>query len=207
MVVVVKYLFFIFSVFVVMPAWAMDCLGFKHIPRILINTPDWEKTVVQPRAEMDLWHGNVVATLTDSYDIIADVNPVDDGFCVGLKTVDAIVGYSDFVVQIDIRHTPDTCPYNTILAHEDLHVKTYLSVIDDFKGELQSALYNAADSIMPIFVRTRDDVDAAIDMMNVEFQMHPELILVKQKIKAAEEIRNKQIDQQETGAGLRMCFD
>ncbi len=202
-----KYLFFFFCLFDVMPAWAMDCLRFKQIPRVLINTPDWSKTVVQPRAEMDLWHGNVVATLADNYDIIADVNPVDGGFCVGLKTVDAVVGYSDFVVQIDIRHTPNTCPYNAILAHEDMHIKTYLAVIDDFKAELQNAVYGAADSVMPIFVRTREDVNAAIDMMNDELQAHPELILVKQKIKAAEEIRNKQIDQNETGVGLRMCFD
>ena len=199
--------FVVFAVFLSLPCMAMDCLQFKQIPRILINTPDWDKTVVQPRAEMDLWHGNVVATLTDSYDIIADVNPVDGGFCVGLKTVDAIVGYSDFVVQIDIRHTPDTCAYDAILAHEDLHVKTYLSVIDEFKGDLQRALYSAADSVMPIFVRTRDDVDAAVDMMNVEFQAHPDLILIKQKIKAAEEIRNKQIDQNETKVGLRRCFE
>ena len=41
---------------------------------------------------------------------------------------------------------------------------------------------------------------------NMEFQKHPEIILLKQKIKAAQEIRNKQIDQNESGAELDKCF-
>ena len=32
------------------------------------------------------------------------------------------------------------------------------------------------------------------------------MILIKQKIKAAEEIKNKQIDQNETGHDLRNCL-
>lgn len=189
-----------------LPVMADDCLEYKKIPRILLNTPDWGKTVVQPRTPMDLWHGNVIATLTDNYDIVVDINPVDGGFCVALKMVDAIVGYNDFLVQIDIRHIPETCTYNAILKHEDKHIKTYLSVIDDFKPELQQSIFSAADSIMPIFIKTKDDVDKAVDMINAEFQAHPDMILVKQKIKAAEEIKNKQVDNNETGNDLSNCL-
>lgn len=189
-----------------LPVMADDCLEYKKIPRILLNTPDWGKTVVQPRTPMDLWHGNVIATLTDNYDIVVDINPVDGGFCVALKMVDAIVGYNDFLVQIDIRHIPETCTYNAILKHEDKHIKTYLSVIDDFKPELQQSIFSAADSIMPIFIKTKDDVDKAVDMINAEFQAHPDMILVKQKIKAAEEIKNKQVDNNETGNDLTNCL-
>lgn len=189
-----------------LPVVADDCLEYKKIPRVLLNTPDWGKTVVQPRTPMDLWHGNVIATLTDNYDIVVDINPVDGGFCVALKMVDAIVGYNDFLVQIDIRHIPETCTYNAILKHEDKHIKTYLSVIDDFKPELQQSIFSAADSIMPIFIKTKDDVDKAVDMINAEFQAHPDMILVKQKIKAAEEIKNKQVDNNETGNDLSNCL-
>ena len=101
------------------PCMAADCLQFKKIPGVYINTPDWTKTVVQPRTPMDLWHGNVVATFVDNYQINADVNTVDDGFCVGLKSVNAVVGYNDFVVNIDIRNAPETCEYNAVMAHED----------------------------------------------------------------------------------------
>ena len=59
---------------------------------------------------------------------------------------------------------------------------------------------------MPIFVKNKDDVDMAVDMMNAEFQNHPDLILIKQKIKAAEEIKNKHVDRNEKGADLANCF-
>lgn len=187
-------------------AGANDCMQYKKNPGVFINTPDWKKIVVQPKEPMNLWHGNVVATFVDNYDFVADVNPVDDGFCVGLKTVEALVGYSEFIVQIDMRHVPKSCSYNAVLKHEDKHIKSYLSVIDDFKPDLQQSMFVAADSIMPVFVKSKDDVDAVIDLFNMEFQKHPEIILLKQKIKAAQEIRNKQIDQNESGAELDKCF-
>lgn len=201
-----KCLGWIFAILVSGQAVANDCLKFKKNPAVFVNLPDWEKVVVQPKTPMDFWHGNVVATLVDNYDFVADVNPVDDGFCVGLKTVEALVGYSEFIVQIDMRHVPKSCSYNAVLKHEDKHIKSYLSVIDDFKPDLQQSMFVAADSVMPVFVKSKDDVDAVIDLFNMEFQKHPEIILLKQKIKAAQEIRNKQIDQSESGAELDKCF-
>lgn len=187
------------------PVWAVDCLQFKKIPGVFLNTPDWTKSVVQPRTPMNLLHGNVVATLVDNYQINADVNPVDGGFCVGLKSVSAAVGYNDFVVNIDIRHVPGSCEYDAVLAHEDKHIKAYLSVMDDFRADVQKSVYSAAQSIMPRFVKSRDDVGAVVEMMNNELQTHPDLVLVKQKIGAAQEIRNKQIDKVESGADLKSC--
>ncbi|MBO5946900.1 MAG: hypothetical protein J6Q44_02030 [Alphaproteobacteria bacterium] len=185
--------------------FAADCVAYKKIPAVYINTPDWSKTIVQPRKEMDLLHGNVVATMVDNYQINADVVPVDGGFCVGLKSVNAIVGYNDFVVNIDMRHIPESCEYNAVLAHEDKHIKTYLSVIDDFKGELQKSIYSAAQSVMPRFVKNRHLVDGVIEKMNDELQSHPDVVLVKQKIFADVEIRNKQIDRAESGDELKKC--
>ena len=184
-----------------------DCLPYKLTPRVTLDVPVWSKQVVQPLRHMDLLHGNVIATMVDNYDIAADITNIEDGYCVALKSVDAVVGYSDFLVQIDIRHRPDTCSYNAILSHEDQHIRAYLSVMDDFKKELIDSVYLAADSIPPIFVQNAADIDAAITELNAELQAHPDLILVKQKIKAAEEIRNKRVDQHDTGKTLRKCFE
>ena len=106
-----------------------------------------------------------------------------------------------------MRHVPNSCAYNAVLAHEQKHINTYLSVIDDFKADLQQSIFSAADSVMPVFVKEKDDFDRAVDMLNDELQSHPDLILVKQKIKAAEEIRNKDIDKQEDGRQLSVCFE
>lgn len=200
-------LFILFlSVFFVNQLWADDCLVYKKLPRVFIDEPDYTTRVVQPSKNMDLWHGNVIATLVDNYDIVTDVKPVDDGYCVILKTVNSVFGYNDFLVNIDIRHTPNTCAYNVILEHEKQHINAYLSVINDLKKELQDSIFNASDSIMPIFVKTKSDVSLAVDKMNQELQLHPELILIKQKIKAAQEIRNKKIDQNNNSDELEKCF-
>jgi len=199
----------IFILFILLPGIARaadDCLAYKLNPSVFIQTPTWTKEVVQPLKHMDLFHGNVIATMTDNYDIVADITSIEDGFCVAIKSVNAVVGYSNFLVQIDIRHTPDTCSYNAVLDHEDQHIRAYLSVIDDNVAELQRSVYSAADSIMPIFVRSQGEIDTAVDELNNQLQSHPDVILIKQKIKAAEEIRNKHVDQNDTGAALKKCF-
>ena len=203
----IKHIISFFFIFISMPVMADDCLPYKLTPRVDLDVPNWSKEVVQPLKEMDLLHGNVIATMVDNYDIIADITNIEDGFCVSLKYIYANIGYSDFLVQIDIRHEPETCSYNAILAHEDEHIRAYLSIIDDYKKELQDSIYSAADSIMPIFVRNQYDIDAAINELHAELQAHPDLILIKQKIKAAEEIRNKRVDQIDTGQSLKKCFE
>jgi len=185
---------------------ADDCLAYKIRPRITVSAPSWTKQVVQPLREMDLLHGDVIATLVDNYDITGDVTGIEDGFCVSLKSVAATVGYSDFLVQIDIRHAPGTCTYNAVLDHEDEHIRAYLGVIDDLQTELHDAIYAAADAVMPIFVRDEADVDSALDMLNQRLQSHPDVILVKQKIRAAEEIRNKRVDENDDGDRIKRCM-
>ena len=41
--------------------------------------------------------------------------------------------------------------------------------------------------------------------MHNELQNHPEVVLVKQKIHAAQEIRNKQIDSDENNKDIKKC--
>jgi len=205
---VLRKVYWLLTILFISPAFAYDdCLPYKFTPKVVLDVPVWTKEVVQPLRFMDLLHGNVSATMVDNYDIVADITNIEDGYCVALKSVYATVGYSNFLVQIDIRNKPETCSYNAVLAHEDQHIRAYLSVIDDYKKELQDSIYNAADSITPIFVRNKEDIDAAITELNAELQAHPDLILVKQKIKAAEEIRNKRIDQQDTGETFKKCFE
>lgn len=201
----IKFVRFLFLI-ICLPAIANDCVSYKMTPKITILTPSWTKEVVQPLEPMDLWHGNVIATMVDNYDITADITSIEDGFCVGIKQVDAEIGYSSFLVQVDIRHKPNTCSYDAVLLHEDQHIREYLSVIDDFKVGLHNALYNAADSVMPIFVSNPDEIEYAVEELNNKIQSHPEMVIIKQKIKADEEIRNKNIDKNDNGAALKRCF-
>ena len=137
----------------------------------------------------------------------SDITSIEDGFCVALKNVDATIGYSDFLVQIDISHRPNSCSYNAILQHEDEHIRAYLSVIEDNQDLFTKAIKNASDSIVPIFVKNEKDVELAIDKLNAELQNHPDIVLLKQQIRADEEIKNKYVDINDTGETLKKCFD
>lgn len=198
-------LFYVFFPYVVYAG--NDCLNYKLTPKITIQLPIWEKNVVQPLKEMDLLHGDVIATLIDEFDITSDITSIEDGFCVALKNIDVLFGYSNFLVQIDISYKPNTCPYNVILQHEDEHIRAYLSVIEDNQDLLKKSIKSAADSVVPIFVRDTKDIESAVDKLNYELQNHPDIILLKQRIKAEEEIRNKYVDINNTGEMLKKCFE
>ena len=73
----------------------------------------------------------------------------------------------------------------------------------DNQDLLKQSISSAADSITPIFVKEEKDIESALDKLNEQLQNHPDIILLKQKIKAEEEIRNKHIDQNETGEILK----
>lgn len=196
-------LFFVFS-----GAFASDdCLDYKLTPNINIITPKWEKSVVQPLQHMDILHGNVIATMVDNYEITTDITSIEDGFCVALKNVDVTIGYVDFLVKIDISHKPHSCSYNAILSHEDEHIRAYLSVINDNEQFLNQSVFMAANSITPIFVKNESEIESAIDKLNEQIQKHPEIILLKQHLKAEEEIRNNRVDENDSGDALKNCFE
>ncbi|MBP5795061.1 MAG: hypothetical protein J6W41_03520 [Alphaproteobacteria bacterium] len=191
-----KYVLFL--ILFVTSAFADDrCVAYKTRPGVRISRPDWVKKVGQPLKVMDLYHGNVTATLIDEYDIIVNIDelPNNGGYCVGIKDINATIGYSDFLIKVDMRHRLDSCSYRAVLEHEGEHINAYLSVIDDFQDDLKDSVYSAANSIIPIYVESELDIGAAIDDLNVKLQTHPDLILVKQKISAAEEIRNAKVDE------------
>ena len=187
--------------------FADDCLDYKLNPIVNIKSPVWTKSVVQPLQKMDVLHGDVIATMVDNYEITTDITSIEDGFCVSLKNVDALIGYSDFMVQIDISHKTDSCSYNAILQHEDEHIRAYLSIIEDNQNLLKQSVMSAANSVIPIFVHNQKDIESAIDKINEQIQSHPDIILLKQHIKAEEEIRNKHIDQNDNGDNLKKCFE
>lgn len=189
------------------PLLADDCLVYKKNPDVLIDTPSWTKVINQPETPMDKLHGNVEANLVNNYDMIIDVIPVSDGYCISLKGIDAQIGYNSFIVNIDMEHELNSCAYNAVLNHEDKHIDVYLGIIKEFNKEIHQSLYSAADSVMPIFIESETEIDLAADMLNSEFSSHPDLLLLSQKINAAQEIRNKQIDNNETNTELFSCYN
>ena len=61
------------------------------------------------------------------------------------------------------------------------------------------------NSVMPIFAPDIESIDSLLDDLYKKLENHPELVLLHQKIDAAQEIRNKRIDQDEDHNELKQC--
>lgn len=187
-------------------AYGKDCVKYKQIPSVNISNPVHESRFIQPDEQMNKLHGNVLATLVQEFDLIVDIIIHDGGYCVVLKKVDADIGYNNFLVKIDKSHQKGSCTYNAIFNHEKKHIDAYLSVINDMRTDIKDSVFNASNSVMPIFVDSREKIDSVIEDMNYKIQSHPDVVLIKQKINAAQEIRNKRIDQNEDNTELSICL-
>ena len=54
-----KKILFLLAVLIPNFTFADDCLDYKLTPKIIIKSPVWTKSVVQPLQKMDVLHGNV----------------------------------------------------------------------------------------------------------------------------------------------------
>ncbi|MCL2538280.1 MAG: hypothetical protein FWF34_00015 [Alphaproteobacteria bacterium] len=191
--------------FYTLTLFAADCIAHKISPEINIIVPEWTHSVIQPDEPMDLHHGVVIATLAERYNMVVSAEPVIGGYCIVLNSVDATFGYTEFLIKIDSRHLPDSCEYNLTLEHEELHIAAHLSAADDAANDIRRSVTVAASSVMPIFVPSSDDIDSAMDRMQRVIQEHPDIILMKQKMDADQEIKNKKIDQRGDGRRINEC--
>ena len=139
-------------------------------------------------------HGNVVATFSEAYQIEYGAAREGAGWCVFIEHIMAEVGYTDFVIQIDRRHRFDSCEFNAIRDHENKHVRAYLSVIDDAKEDIKNSILAAAGTVLPIFVENEHGIDVAMDELEEKLQSRPQIRLMRQRLSAEQEIRNRRID-------------
>ena len=186
---------------------AHDCLSYKMTPSIDMTEPDYQTNIVVSNRSLENLHGHVEANLINNYDIVLGMYPTDNGFCVVLTKIDAVFGFDKFDIEIDQAHQQNTCTYNAVLNHEKKHIDIYLGIMTEFKSEIKQSLFSAADSVMPIFIKSESDIDMAFEELNQEFRAHPDLLIVAQKVNAAQEIRNKQFDHNENNSELYSCYN
>lgn len=196
---------FSFFCFFSYPLIADNCLQYKVSPGVKVINTEWTQKIVQPDQPMDSLHGTVVASFDEEYDLRVSTTASESGYCVALNAMVATIGYTNFQINIDKSHEPNSCEYKMTLDHENEHVSAYIKAFDDESENAKKAIRLAADSIMPVFVPSLDGVSAALDKMQQEFQSHPEIILMKQKLDASQEILNKKVDERDDGKRINMC--
>ena len=206
-----KILCFIFIPFC---AFGDDCVQYKKTPFVTIKNPDWTKTVKLSDEKLDEYigknisfklHGTTETSLIQKYEVDFNVIPQGDGYCIIINGVDAIIGYEKFLIKIDKSYDINSCEYDAILKHEEKHINAYLSILDDLEPDIKNSIFNAANSVMPMYVPNIQTADLMFEELYHKMENHPELVLLNQKIDAAQEIRNKRIDQDEDHHELKMC--
>lgn len=199
---------------VVIPVFGVDCVKYKKTPKITVENPAWTKTVMLSDEPMDEYHGKIVsfklhgttqANWVEKYQMDFEFLPESDGYCVRIDSVYANIGYDNFDIKIDKSHEKDSCAYNAVLKHEQKHVDAYLSVIKDLSPDIENSVYNAVNSAMPVFLDDTASIETITELFNKNIQNHPEMVLIRQKAQAAQEIRNKRVDQEEDHADLKKC--
>lgn len=183
------------------------CLNYKTVPSLKIKVPSHSVAVVQPEKNLNLLHGNVVATFSEEYEIEYGADKAGGGYCVFIEGITATIGYTDFVIQIDRRHPKGSCEFNATKEHENEHIDAHLSVINDGKKSINRALYGAANNVLPIFAASESDIERAMDDMERRLQDQPQLKLLRQKLNAEQEIKNKKIDLNDKGERIRQCME
>jgi len=177
------------------------------LPSLEIKVPEFSVSIVQPDRFMDLLHGNVVATFVEEYEIKYGAQKFEGGWCVFIEGITAIIGYTNFVVQIDRRHHPDSCEFDAIMEHEEEHVRAHLSVIEDSMRDIRSSISAAANNVLPVWVLDERGIDGAMDELEEKLQSRPQIQLLRQKLSAEREIRNKRVDLNDRGERFRRCVE
>lgn len=74
--------------------------------------------------------------------------------CARLSSVNAKVGYDTISVFVARRFRPGTCPYQSIIDHENTHVAVFRQALDNYYPRIQRRLARATTTLQPAIYRT-----------------------------------------------------
>ncbi|MCL2369439.1 MAG: hypothetical protein FWC83_02070 [Alphaproteobacteria bacterium] len=186
--------------------WANICISHKQTPGVSFGSPEWSMRIEMADLGGD-FHGIVEARLSEQIILSKQSIVVPGGRCVSLVSVDAVIGFSEFVVKIDESYTPGTCEFDVIMNHEQEHIRANLSVMQNMSEEWRRALELASNSVMPIFVPAAQSPDHADEVFIRAIQSHPSIVLVRQRTESEKDFRNRQVDMRDDHRRLRACRD
>ena len=125
----------LFGMLLVSKAWAApSCARLKRMNNIRtsVHVVEYDPKVVYRRisrsqlirksGDKDTL-GLTVAPLISSMEIQTAIVDRGNTLCVFIEDVTYNIGYHQQIVYIDRKYAPNTCPYNVILEHENLHVQ------------------------------------------------------------------------------------
>ena len=83
------------------------------------------------------------------------------GYCVALAEAKVSLGYEDVTVYVSSEYPEGSCEYDTILAHEQEHVRINREILKTYKPKLQQAFARVLRSKKVMFARRKDEARSA----------------------------------------------
>lgn len=113
-------------------------------------------------------------------------------YCIGIKSIDLIIGVDDIKVFIDKKYAPSSCNYRVIKEHEDYHVQVLQQGLRFYQPDLQKKVKSAVLGIWPEYTYTRE---RSTQIMNKYFKqilerLKPSIRQIEKKISE----KNAEID-------------
>ena len=107
----------------------------------------------QQRAMAQGWHpiGLTRGEIKMSINVNTRSYPVaKNKFCARLTSVEATVGYDDLHVYVANRYRPGSCQYQSVLAHEQLHVRAFEDAVRKHAPRMEAHLRKVARGLPPL---------------------------------------------------------
>ncbi|MBY0431083.1 MAG: hypothetical protein K2Q10_07790, partial [Rhodospirillales bacterium] len=102
------------------------------------------------------------------FETLANVlsGPARDGStCLWLAKVDATLSIAEHTVYVAREYNLDSCEYNTIMDHENEHIRVNLAIFQEYAPRLDRELKVAVSRLNPI-VAQRANASYATNMLN-----------------------------------------
>ena len=98
-------------------------------------------------------NGLTVARNIYSLTLKVMAKPHDGGFCVYPTELTGRIGYEHLTIFIDKKYSPESCPYNVILEHENQHVKIYRQVLYKHMVPMINEAIRNVSRLRPVFIQ------------------------------------------------------
>ena len=185
-----------------------DCSKFKFDVDVNINLNNNENININKSKEnlVDKM-GYIESGITYNARYIIVPIMVQDGFCVSLRSVDVDINFPAFNIVIDKRLKENSCAYNIVLQHEKDHMQSEKNVVKDNLENIKKSVFNAAQSINPIFVAKEQNQTEARENIYKQLETHKDVVDIIDKIKQELKQENDKIDFRGDSWQMWQCED
>ncbi|MAC48267.1 MAG: hypothetical protein CMI12_15695 [Oceanospirillum sp.] len=114
------------------------------------------------------WEQAGLTKTKEEYSLRLSVRAIDlgnGGYCVMLDKIQLGLGYKEMKVYVNRKYLRGTCEYDSILRHENLHVRINHDAMDYHAPRILQQLKQYANSIGPLYTRSPKETNKRLKQL------------------------------------------